>query len=495
VIAGNEAVPGTAGRGIHRVPRLAAFRRLRLVAWTKTVLVWIALAALTFIAARYFKHPLFHFWRGLELPVLLLAGGAGAWFALRALCGARSAGNRRGKIEAGWRLAVCLSLLVLVVGQEGWFRWQRFWVLQGGVAVERMGRHFIVGFRDFDEVKPLAERGLIGGIYITKRNLRGESVQSLRRRIDGLQDARRRAGLPPLFVMADQEGGDVTHLSPLIEPLPALSDLLADGEENLEARARAQGERQGSALAALGVNMNLAPVVDLKPAEKEDWLNLHTRISRRAISADPWMVTRVASAYGAGLVASGIQPTVKHFPGLGRVRGDTHLVKASLVPDPVAQAADWLPFREVTARTGAAMMLAHVRLPDIDPRLPASLSRALVQDVLRKKDGEGWNYQGLLMTDDLNMMAVYDDGIGRAAAAALDAGVDLVLVSYDHDQYYRALHAAADAWRRGGIDGGREAESARRLEAHWKASRSGAAVAPTHLTRRAASPALQGGEG
>jgi beta-N-acetylhexosaminidase len=332
-------------------------------------------------------------------------------------------------------------------------------------------------------VTPLAERGLIGGIYITKRNLRGESVQSLRQRIDGLQEARCRAGLPPLFVMADQEGGDVTHLSPLIEPLPALSDLLADGAENLEARARAQGERQGSALAALGVNMNLAPVVDLKPTEKEDWLNLHTRISRRAISADPWTVARVASAYGAGLVASGIQPTVKHFPGLGRVRGDTHLVKASLSSDPVAQAADWLPFREVTARTGAAMMLAHVRLPDIDPRMPASLSRALVQDVLRKKDGEGWNHQGLLITDDLNMMAVYTDGIGRAAAAALDAGVDLVLVSYDHDQYYRALHAAADAWRRSGIDAGREAESARRLDAHWEASRDGAAVAPTYLTR------------
>jgi beta-N-acetylhexosaminidase len=110
------------------------------------------------------------------------------------------------------------------------------------------------------------------------------------------------------------------------------------------------------------------------------------------------------------------------------------------------------------------MMLAHVRLPDIDPQLPASLSRALVQGILRKKGGDGWNYQGILITDDLNMGAVYNEGIGRAAAAALDAGVDLVLVSYDHDQYYPALYAAADAWRKGGIDIGREAESAKRLE-------------------------------
>ncbi|MDR2093090.1 MAG: hypothetical protein LBP58_07225 [Azoarcus sp.] len=451
-----------------RLRRLVSPRRFRLAAWQKNVLAWVVLIALTYVAVHCFKHPFFYVWRGVETPVLLLAACGGSWFALRALHGAA---RWQARLEAGSRFAVCLLLLCLVVWQEGMFRWQQYQVLQGGVAMERMGRHFVVGFRDFDELKPLAERGLIGGIYITRRNLAGESVQSLSRRIGTLQEIRRRAGLPPLFVMADQEGGKVSHLSPLIEPMPALANLLADGMENLEARARAQGERQGRELANLGINMNLSPVVDLKPEQKSDWADLHTRIERRAIAADPWIVTRVATAYGAGLVASGIQPTVKHFPGLGRVRGDTHLVEASLSTDPVARAADWLPFREVTARTGAAMMLAHVRLPDIDPHATASTSRALVQGVLRNKEGEGWNYQGILITDDLNMGAVYAGGIGRAAAAALDAGVDLLLVSYDPDQYYRALHAAAKAWRSGGIDIGREAESAKRLDVYWEKSR------------------------
>ncbi|MDR0702029.1 MAG: hypothetical protein LBF61_06385 [Azoarcus sp.] len=442
--------------------------RLRFAAWQKNVLAWIALLALTYVAARCFKHPFFYIWRGVETPVLLLAACVGAWFALRTLHGAA---RWQGRLEAGSRFAVCLLLLCLTVWQEGMFRWQQYQVLQGGVPMERMGRHFVVGFRDFNELEPLAERGLIGGIYVTRRNLAGESAQSLSRRIGELQDVRRRAGLAPLFVMADQEGGKVSHLSPLIEPMPALASLLTDGMENLEARARAQGERQGRDLADLGINMNLSPVVDLKPEQKSDWADLHTRIERRAIAADPWIVTRVAAAYGAGLVASGVQPTVKHFPGLGRVRGDTHLVGASLSVDPVARAADWLPFREVTARTGAAMMLAHVRLPDIDPHAPASTSRALVQGVLRKKGGEGWNYQGILITDDMNMGAVYAGGIGRAATAALDAGVDLILVSYDPDQYYRALHAAAKAWRSGAIDIGREAESAKRLDVYWEKNR------------------------
>ncbi|MDR0634776.1 MAG: hypothetical protein LBF91_07345 [Azoarcus sp.] len=461
-----------------RPPRLAALRRVRLAAWQRAILAWIVLAALIFVAARYFKHPAFHFWRGAEMPTLLLAAIGGACLAYRAL----RAASRRGRLEPALRLAACLLLLCLVAGQEGGFRWQRLQVLRGGVAMARMGRHFVVGFRDFDDLQTLAERGLIGGIYITRRNLRGESVQSLRRRIDALQATRARAGLPPLFVVADQEGGTVSHLSPLIEPMPSLATLVAEGEENLEMRARDYGERQGRALAALGINMNLSPVVDLAPGKKGDWADRHTLIERRAIAADPRIVTKVAAAYGAGLAANGILPTVKHFPGLGRVEGDTHLVEASLTLTPAERAADWLPFREVTARTGAAMMLSHVRLPDIDPHAPASLSRTLVQDVLRGKDGDGWNYQGILMTDDLNMGAVYAAGIGHAAAAALDAGVDLVLVSHDPDQYYRALHAAAAQWRNDGIDARRESESAKRLDRYWKG------IAQASATLRAPQP-------
>ncbi|MDR2881991.1 MAG: hypothetical protein LBV29_08870 [Azoarcus sp.] len=445
--------------------RLLQWKPPRLPLKGRLLLWWIVLAAVGFLAVRYFKHPIFLFWRAVETPLMLVVACGGAWYAWRARKVAMGSWRR---LESGLRLVFSVLLVVLVIGQEGWFRWQQSQVLWGGVAMSRIGQHFVVGFQDFDDVKSLAERGLIGGIYITRRNLKGETVESLRERIGELQLLRARAGLPPLFVMADQEGGKVSHLSPFIERMPPLSSLLVDGTENLELRAHAYGEQQGQVLAQLGINMNLAPVVDLKIESTERWTDRHTRIWQRAIDSDPWIVTRVAVAYGNGLAASGVQPTVKHFPGLGRVKADTHLVKASLTVDPVDRAADWLPFREVTERTGAAMMLAHVRLPNIDPDKPVSLSRIVVQDVLRKEDGEGWNYQGLLITDDLNMGAVYGDGIGRAAIAALDAGVDLVLVSYDPDQYYRALYAATKAWRRGTIDASREAISTNRLIQYWK---------------------------
>ncbi|MDR2925870.1 MAG: hypothetical protein LBU76_08000 [Azoarcus sp.] len=442
--------------------------RLPLNGWHRALIWWIALAFMNVMAWRYYKHPLYQSWRSFELPVMLAVAFLGIWSAWNAR---KLAASPKRKLESGLRLVLGVMLAVLVLGQEGVFRWQQSQVLRGGAALSRIGQHFVVGFRDFKDVKPLAERGLIGGIYITRRNLKNETAASLKERVAELQRLRAQAGLRPLFVMADQEGGKVSHLSPLLPRMPPLSSLLDGDMENLEARAHAYGEAQGRSLAEIGINMNLAPVVDLKIESAEQWDDRLSLIGQRTIAGDPWIVARVASAYGKGLLASGVQPTVKHFPGLGRVKADTHFAKAALASDPVEQAADWLPFREVTAQTGAAMMLSHVRLPAIDPDKPASLSRIVVQDVLRKADGFGWNYQGLLITDDLNMGAVYEDGIGRAAASALDAGVDLILVSYDPDQYYPALYAAWKAWKRGSVNAVREGGSTQRISWHWKPGR------------------------
>lgn len=437
-------------------------RGLRLPRPSGALLAWALLPPLAGVAL-HLKHPLLYLWRDWETAILLGLALLGLYGARRAW---RQAQTRRQRLEPGLRLLAWLALALLTLGQEAWFRWQQYQVFQGGVAMERMGRHFVVGFRDFAELAPLAEQGLIGGIYLSRRNIRGLEAGQLRREIDALQALRRRAGLPPLFVMADQEGGSVAHLSPLVEAQPALASLTRE-PEGLEGRAWAYGERQGKAMAALGVNMNLSPVVDLHPGQKGNWQDKHTRIERRAIAADPRLVTRVATAYSAGLSASGVLPTVKHFPGLGRVQGDTHLVRASLSLKPEQLRDDWLPFQAVTASTGAAMMLAHVHLPQVDPLQPASLSRPLVQELLRRQ----WGYQGLLITDDLNMGAVYGDGIDQAAVAALDAGVDLLLVSYDPDQYFRALYGAARGWRRGAVGAQREAASAARLDRHWRQSR------------------------
>lgn len=420
-----------------------------------TIVRWAVIGVMLAVAT-HLKHPLLYRVRGLETPLLLAAALGGLWLARRAL--ARQPG-RWLRVEKRAQMVALLAVAGFTAGNEAWFRWQQHEVLAAGPAMRRLGAHFIVGVRDFDSIRPLAEQGLIGGIYINRASLGHRSAAELRREIDSLQAARAAHGLPPLFVAADQEGGTVSHLSPLVAWQPPLATLAQAGD----APVRQYGEQQGRELAALGVNMNLSPVVDLRPAGGH-WVDLHTQIRDRAISDDPAVVSRVAAAYSDGLVRAGVQPTVKHFPGLGQVQADTHLVKARLQVDAQQLAADFQPFREVTARTGAAMMLGHVTVPAIDPKHPASLSKAVANDLLRQQ----WGYQGLLMTDDLNMGAVYADGIGNAATQALDAGVDLLLVTYDPDQYWRAMHTALRSWRGGRISSLRETESAQRIATFWR---------------------------
>jgi len=433
------------------------------LAWL--TLVWLALIA-TLLVALNLKHPRLFFWRDWETPVLFFVSCLILVFAIRA----RHNSKRWLRREAWLRLIAVAAVLVILLMQEGWFAWQKYQVVTGfaesseeNQVARRVGRHFITGFRSFKDVEPLAGQGLIGGIYLTRRNLVGETPASLSRRIADLQAQRRRVGLPPLVVMADQEGGTVAHLSPMLETMPPLAALVtARSDASLEQRGYDYGRRQGEAMASLGFTMNLAPVVDLKPQRQNTGIDLYTLIERRAIAADPRIVIRLATAYCQGQLDAGIQPTVKHFPGLRQVSGDTHLFGESLPQSLSELTDDLLPFREVTAKTGAAMMLSHVRLTALDQKYPVSLSRAVVRKILRSKNG-GWNFQGLLITDDLNMEAVYRLGIDEAATLALNAGVDLLLVSYDPDQYYRAIYGVVKKHWAGGVDEQSLVESTARL--------------------------------
>jgi beta-N-acetylhexosaminidase len=170
----------------------------------------------------------------------------------------------------------------------------------------------------------------------------------------------------------------------------------------------------------------------------------YTRIGERAIAADPRVVTAVAGAYCTALQEAGVHCTLKHFPGLGRVYEDTHMEDASLTASAATLAeTDWVPFRTLMHHAGAFTMLGHARLAAVDRDRPASFSRPVVSGLLRGQ----WQHEGVLVTDDFSMEAAYgaDGGIAGASVAALNAGVDLILVSYDPDQFYPSMYAVLQA--------------------------------------------------
>lgn len=313
--------------------------------------------------------------------------------------------------------------------------------------LERAGRHLIVGFHKFAEITRLVEKRAIAGIFITDHNVQQRSIAAIKSDIDALQTIRAEQGMPPLIIAADQEGGTVSRLSPPLARQISLGRLLAGMEHDGERRKAVEdyAETQASELKRIGVTLNFAPVVDLKlnPLNRDDG---ETRLRLRAIAADPYLVAKVAEWYCDKVATAGLMCTLKHFPGLGRVAKDTHVATGEInASEGQLELNDWVPFRRVMARPNVAMMLGHVRVSAIDKQTPASFSSPLIHDLIR----DHWSYDGLLVTDDFSMGAVTGSkgGIGAAAVKSLNAGADLILVSFVEKHYDVVMSAllAADA--------------------------------------------------
>lgn len=362
-------------------------------------------------------------------------------------------------------LAIATLSLTLFWGNEIQFQVQKYQVLNANPAVlQEFGQHFIVGYRNLSEAENLVKKGAVAGVFITKRNIENKTKNEIKQEIAQLQKLRQENNLNPLWIATDQEGGIVSRLSPPLTLLPPISQIVAtaENEEILQAEIEKYATIQGQDLADLGINLNFAPVVDLNkniinPEDK------YSKIYKRAISSDAEVVTKVADWYCQTLAQYKVYCTLKHFPGLGRVTEDTHLKPAALAtPIAVLQKEDWLPFRQLMQNPKTVTMLGHVNLTELDADRAVSFSAEVVGKLLREK----WQYDGILITDDFCMQAVYRSELGlkQATIAALNAGVDLILIAYDPSLYYPAINAVLNAEKQGKINRDRVQSSQLRLQ-------------------------------
>jgi beta-N-acetylhexosaminidase len=224
-------------------------------------------------------------------------------------------------------------------------------------------------------------------------------------------------GLAPL-VMADQEGGGVQRLGGAVPSMPwprRMAQTMTPGQ--VEALATSVGR----SMAQLGVDVNLAPVLDLDAgpgpsATDPDGL--------RSFSAVPATAARYGVAFMQGMQAGGVVPVVKHFPGLGGASGNTDYGPATTQPLADLQESGLIPFRAAIAAGAPAVMVANAAIPGLTP-LPASLSPAAINGLLRHDLG----FQGLVVTDSLSAGAISQSGyrLPNAAVAAISAGADMIL--------------------------------------------------------------------
>jgi beta-N-acetylhexosaminidase len=298
-----------------------------------------------------------------------------------------------------------------------------------------VGQRLVVGFSG--SRPPAAVRAMVGGGRVAGVVLFADSLPSRRagrRTIASLQAIRRPAGLrDPLLVMVDQEGGLVKRLSGA--PTASAKQMGVRGA----AFARDQGARTAASLRNIGVNVDLAPVLDVaRPggdiAETE-----------RGFGSTPAAVADSAIPFAAALRRGGVAATGKHFPGLGSARLNTDLaVQRVRLPKRALRRVDEAPYRPFAEAGGNLVMISSAIYPALSPR-PAAFSRAIATGELRGRLG----FEGVSITDALDSVAVADfGGPAKAGWAAARAGTDLLLFT-DHRAGARAERSLLRGLRSG----------------------------------------------
>ena len=333
-------------------------------------------------------------------------------------------------------------------------------------AAKQVGQLFIIGFDGTELSAALADmlnRIQPAGVILFARNI--VNAQQTHKLLKDCQSCVRER----LFTAVDLEGGRVDRFRSLTGPAPSAAEVFATRDRKL---FRRHGELIGKICAALGFNLDFAPVLDLAFEASRKVM------SSRAFSTDPKAVVLYAREFLSGLKSAGVIGAGKHFPGLGEGNLDSHhdlpVIKKSFAH---LWKEDIVPYRLMKRELPLALV-NHASYPDVTrDRLPASLSKYWITDVLRRKIG----YRGLVVSDDLEMGGVLASAsIDQAAAEFIAAGGDLCLICHQPEGIEQAYETMLRKAERDARFRRRVLESARRVTAFKKKSK--------ELKRRAPAP-------
>ncbi len=304
-----------------------------------------------------------------------------------------------------------------------------------------------------EAARPILQEFRPGGVVFVDNARTEAAARRLNTDLRALAEEYR---LLPLLIAVDHEGGEVQR----IRDIPNLGSNreFANQRPSLT-QACERGLRHAQQLRSMGFNMNLAPVLDVNnnPANPV--------IGSRSYGDDPELVASLGSAYVRGLQGGGVVAVGKHFPGHGNTAVDSHLQLPVLLHTvEELERIELVPFRRAIEPPAklAAIMSAHIAFPAVDPsRAPATLSRPIMTELLRQRLG----FQGLVLSDDLAGMRAITDNFspGEAAVRAVEAGVDMVLISGGGASQRESRDALVAALRTGRLGRDRVEEALRHV--------------------------------
>ena len=317
---------------------------------------------------------------------------------------------------------------------------------------DKIGQLVIVGLDGFtmdNNINNLIKDHKVGGIILFKTNV--DNSKQLVNLTNSLKTSNFQ-NKTPLFISVDEEGGRVSRMPNEINNFPTNKSIGKSNNSNLSYNI---GKTIAEELNDFGFNMNFAPVLDINS-------NVNNPvIGDRSFGSNPGIVSKLGIKTMNGMRDNNIIPVVKHFPGHGDTSVDSHIGLPIVSKDlTTLNNFELIPFKEAIKNNADAIMVSHILLNKIDANNPASMSKTVITNILRKS----LNFTGVVITDDMTMGAIikYND-IGKAAVKSFNAGSDIILVCHEYSNEIKVLNSLKKAVKDKTISESRLNESVYRI--------------------------------
>lgn len=305
---------------------------------------------------------------------------------------------------------------------------------------EKIGQLFMVGLEEKtnEDIANLIQKNKIGGVVLYKKNY--HTYEEMLAYVNNIKELNSKNSIP-IFISIDQEGGRVNRMPQEIQNLKSATKLA--NTKNIEI-VKESGKIIGEMLNKTGISMNYAPVLDIRKFKEKH------AIGDRCYGKNKEDVTKYGIVVMKEMQNNGVIPVIKHFPGHGLTKKDSHFRIPKITQKiEVLEKEDMVPFEIAIKENAEAIMVGHLIIKDIDKNYPASLSKKVIQKYLIEK----YNYKGLIITDDLKMMAIQIHyNMKKAVVKAIEAGNDIIMIGLSYKKINKIIKFIAKEVKNGKIE-------------------------------------------